>query len=115
MIFAVLSSTDLCVCMVRLSHHTDDPTSAAACVPFAGHWDFEQRLRANIESEKMSIAQQRASKREARERLFGGASHRRDGSAGSAAVTSPGAAVSTTLSRTDTICSLAASPTDRLL
>lgn len=60
----------------------------------AGHWDFEQRLRANIESEKMSAAQQRASKREARERLAASARHRRNDSSASTTLTSPGAAVS---------------------
>jgi hypothetical protein len=42
----------------------------------------------------MSAAQQRASKREARERLAASARHRRDDSSASTTLTSPGAAVS---------------------
>mmetsp|Transcript_13710 Transcript_13710/g.41406 ORF Transcript_13710/g.41406 Transcript_13710/m.41406 type:complete len:1265 (+) Transcript_13710:304-4098(+) len=46
-----------------------------------GHWDFEQRLRASVESESQSLAQGRASKKESRTRLASSSAPQRPSSA----------------------------------
>lgn len=51
------------------------------CCDLTGHWDFEQRLRASVESESQSLAQGRASKKESRTRLASSSAPQRPSSA----------------------------------